>query len=59
MWQRGACMVGVCMVGGVRSTHASPATHAPHVDRTTDTCKNITFPQTSFAGGNKWNRIFK
>ena len=23
----------------------------PPVDRLTDTCKNITFPQTSFAGG--------
>ena len=24
----------------------------PPVDRITDTCKNITLPQTSFAGGN-------
>ena len=38
-----------------------PATHAPQqprmrpppVDRMTHTCKNITLPQTSFAGGNK------
>ena len=25
----------------------------PPVDRMTDTCKNITFPQTLFAGGKK------
>ena len=25
----------------------------PPVNRITDTCKNITLPQTSFAGGNK------
>ena len=25
----------------------------PHVDRMTDMFKNITFPQTSFEGGNK------
>ena len=31
-----------------------PPKHArPPVDRMTHTCKNITFPQTSFAGGNK------
>ena len=34
-------------------------TETPLVDRITDTYKNITFPQTSFAGGNKkafqWN----
>ena len=25
--------------------------HSPHVNRMTDRCKNITLPQTSFAGG--------
>ena len=25
----------------------------PHMDRMTHMCKNITFPQTSFAGGNE------
>ena len=34
--------------------HAPPATHAPPpMDRMRDVCKNITLPQTSFAGGNK------
>ena len=32
---------------------ADPA--PPPVDRMTDTCKNITLPQTSFAGGKKRN----
>ena len=37
---------GACMAqGGVRGMHA------PHVDRMTDACKNITWPQTSYAGG--------
>ena len=35
---------GVCP-GGVHGTHAST------VNRMTDTCKNITLSQTSFAGG--------
>ena len=26
----------------------------PLVDRMTDTCENITLPQTSFVGGNNW-----
>ena len=36
------------------SNHACPpaTTHTPPVDRIADTCKNITLPQTSFAGGN-------
>ena len=49
---RGACMAGgcACVAGVVRGTHApSP------VDRMTDACKNITLPQTSFAGGNEHN----
>ena len=37
--------------GGV-SQHALEA-DPPLVDRMTDTCKNITLPQTSFVGGNK------
>ena len=37
--------------GGVLvSQHALRQT--PHVNRMTDRCKNITLPQTSFAGGN-------
>ena len=34
--------------------HAPPGatTHAPPVNRMTNRCKNITLPQTSFAGGN-------
>ena len=37
------------------SNHACPpaTTHAPPVNRMTNRCKNITLPQTSFAGGNK------
>ena len=35
------------------TTHAPPATmHAPPVNRMTNWCKNITLPQTLFAGGN-------
>ena len=44
-------------------THPVPAplyagihTSPPSMDRMTDTCKNITLPQTSFAGGNKYIR---
>ena len=33
-----------------------PGCRPPPVDRTTDTCENITFPQTSFAGGNHPNK---
>ena len=45
----GACMTGACMTGGVHGMHAPPP-----VNRITDRCKNITFAQTTFAGGNKW-----
>ena len=44
-----------------QSNHACPSqsNHAhPPVDRMTDTCKNITLPQTSFAGGNNRNGRF-
>ena len=40
------------------TTHAPATMHSPHnytrplVDRMTQMCKNITFPQTSFVGGN-------
>ena len=37
---------GACMAQGVVR-----GMHAPHVDRMTDACKNITLPQTSYAGG--------
>ena len=37
--------------------------HPPPVNRMTNRCKNITLPQTSFAGGNKWtidaNNVWK
>ena len=40
------------------SGHACPPGHAhpPPVNRMTNRCKNITLPQTSFAGGNKIKR---
>ena len=31
-----------------------PPGEGPPMNRMTDRCKNITLPQTSFAGGNKW-----
>ena len=31
--------------------------HAPPVNRMTNWCKNITLPQTSFAGGNKEGKM--
>ena len=38
------------------TTHAPPSNHAcPPMNRMTNRCKNITLPQTSFAGGN--NRL--
>ena len=42
MRDRGVCVVGACMA---RTPPPTP------VDRMTDACKNITLPQTSFAGG--------
>ena len=32
----------------------TPRPGTPPVNRMTDRCKNITFPQTSFAGGNEF-----
>ena len=43
---QGVCVAGACMAGGC-------AWHADlPINRMTDTCRNITLPQTSFAGGN-------
>ena len=63
-WQ-GVCMVGECMAGGVfgggmygGGMHGRAGACMAHmslpVDRMTDTCKNITLLQTSFADGNKY-----
>ena len=49
---RGHAWRGACVVGGMCSGGACiPCT--PPVDRMTDACKNITFPQTTYADGNK------
>ena len=45
---QGLYLPGGCTYRGVAS-QVSP----PPVNRITDTCKNITLPQTSFAGGKK------
>ena len=45
-WQRCMHGRGACVAGG-HACHTRP----PPVDRMTDGCKNITYPQTSFAGG--------
>ena len=54
MHARRACMAGgVCVAGGhVWQQEASVACMSL-VNRMTDTCKTITLPQTSFAGGNQ------
>ena len=52
---RGHVWQGVCMAGGMCGRGKCMACSTPSpVDRMTDACKNITLPQTSFAGGNKW-----
>ena len=51
---RGCVWQGLCVAGGYVWQGDMHATHAP-MDRMTDMCKNITLPQTSFAGGN--NRV--
>ena len=53
--QGGVCSQGGCLPlvpGG-----CIPACNGanPPVNRMTDRCKNITLPQTSFAGGNKFS----
>ena len=45
------CVSSGCVSGGCLDPEADTLT-AP-VNRMTDRCKNITLPQTSFAGGNK------
>ena len=45
IWSRGCTWWGI------------PAQVLPSVNRMTDRCKNITLPQTSFAGGNNINNI--
>ena len=48
----GVCSLGVSALGeGWVSKHALRQTPPP-MNRMTDRCKNITLPQTSFAGGN-------
>ena len=44
--ERGCTCQGVCLPGGYLPRYSSP------VNRMTDRCKNITLPETSFAGGN-------
>ena len=58
-WSRGVHGPrGVCMVrrgGGIPAcTEAEP----PPCERMTNRCKNITLPQTSFAGGNKATLLY-
>ena len=45
--------LGVHLSGGGVPAEGVPAQVLPPVNRMTDRCKNITLPQTSFAGGNK------
>ena len=55
-WSRGVYLVtgGYTWSGGVPGPGGGvPAQVLPPVNRMTDRCKNITLPQTSFAGGNK------
>ena len=49
---------GVSLAGGYGGCHARHAgiPHPP-VNRMTNRCKNITLPQTSFAGGNYENVV--
>ena len=54
---RGSLSGGLCPEGSLSgeslSMRVSGGRPHPPVNRMTDTSKNITFPQTSFAGGNK------
>ena len=54
---RGVSAPGGLLLGGacLWSGGGIPACNEadPHMNRMTDRCKNITLPQTSFAGGNK------
>ena len=52
----GGCLPGGCLPkGGMSAWGEYLPRYSPPVDRMTHTCKNITFPQTLFAGGNKNN----
>ena len=53
---RGVYLPGGVPAGGVYLPGGVPAQVLPPVNRMTDRCKNITLPQTSFAGGNKDSR---
>ena len=47
---------GYLLQGGVPAPGGYLLRYSPPVDRMTHTCKNITFPQTLFAGGKIWAR---
>ena len=49
----GGSLFGGSLSEGSLSKGISGGRPHPPVNRITDTSKNITFPQTSFAGGNK------
>ena len=49
---RGCTCPGVYLPGGGYLPRGYLPRYSPPVDRMTDRCKNITLPQTSFAGGN-------
>ena len=53
----GVCLGGVCPEWGVYH-HAMGQTPPLPVNRITDRCKNITLPQTSFAGGKNVKKNF-
>ena len=54
-WEGGGLYPVYTVQGGVSRGVSAQGSVAdtPLVDRMTDICKNITFPRTSFAGGNK------
>ena len=61
IWVLGVCVQGYmssgllsrgqCVSGGVHPPRPEADTSLPPVNRMADRCKNITLPQTSFAGG--------
>ena len=55
VWSQG----GVCSRGGGVGIPACSESDPPPVNRMTDRCKNITFPQTSFAGGKDTNNYLE
>ena len=58
-WSGGVCSEGCLVQGGSAPGGGGwwypsmPEADTPPVNRMTDRCKNITLPQTLFAGGNK------